>query len=237
MGEDLLDLMLYEGNLDDVPAPSEGRSSPDPVLELFNMPVKCSSPTHSQLYTSIPQAPPSDTQAPPTNSLPEASLADLSTTNSLEWLLSEPAAQLDEVDQYYDQFWLNHLSPGNSSAVSSIPSPQQPATPPPTADSSVQPSPQLSVAGSCEQYGCLHDHTYAAMEPHNEEDKYLEKRRKNNLASQVSRAKRKRRYSTMFTRLDQLQEENKRLKEEVSIAEVEAAKLKKLVIGKLSAST
>ena len=37
----------------------------------------------------------------------------------------------------------------------------------------------------------------------------------------------------MFTRLDKLQEENKRLKEELSIAEVEAAKLKKLIVGNL----
>ena len=37
----------------------------------------------------------------------------------------------------------------------------------------------------------------------------------------------------MFTRLDKLQEENKRLKEELSIAKVEAAKLKKLIVGNL----
>ena len=221
------------------------------MLELFSMPVKCSSPTHSSLY-SDPQAPPLNLQTPdprtlPTN--PQAPPTDphSSLTNSLDWLLSQP--QLDnEVDQYYlnnNQFW----SPSNSSAVSSVPSPQQPDSPPTQVDdvtqaeNSVQSSPQPSTTVSCElleQYGCLHDHTYAAMDPKcnniSEEEKHHEKRRKNNIASQLSRAKRKRRYSTMFTRLDELQEENKRLKEEVSVAEVEAAKLKKLIIGKLTST-
>ena len=251
MGEDLLDLILNEGNLDDVPLPSEDRSSPDPMLELFSMPVKCSSPTHSSLYVNTPPAPPSNPQAPPTNPQATYTSAPVSLTDtcslpadSLDWLLSQP-----ELDEYYfsnDQFWLNHYSPSNSSAVSSVPSPQQPDSPQQqmqatdssqlqTTDNVVQPSP-LSCTN--EQYGCLHDHTYAAMEPKDnstaEEEKYLEKRRKNNIASQVSRAKRKRKYSNMFTRLDELQEENKRLKEQVSVAEVEAAKLKKLIIGKLS---
>lgn len=242
LGDDLLDLILHEGTLDNVPLPSEDRSSPDPMLELFSMPVKCSSPTHSCTNNPLPIAPHTDSQAPPTGTgarctEPEVSLTDLP-TDSLEWLLSQP--QLDELDQCYDQFWLNHYSPSNSSAVSSVPSPQQPDSP--HTDHVMQPSPHSSVAVSSElleQYGCLHDHTYAAMEPKctNEEERHMEKRRKNNLASQVSRAKRKRKYSTMFTRLDELQEENKRLKEEVSIAEVEAAKLKKLIVGKLSAST
>ena len=242
LGDDLLDLILHEGTLDNVPLPNENRSSPDPMLELFSMPVKCSSPTHSCTSNPLPNAPPTDYQAPPTGTgapctEPEASLTDLP-TDSLDWLLSQP--QLDELDQCYDQFWLNHYSPSNSSAVSSVPSPQQPDSP--HTDHVMQSSPHSSVAVSSElleQYGCLHDHTYAAMEPKcaNEEEKFMEKRRKNNLASQVSRAKRKRKYSTMFTRLDELQEENKRLKEELSIAEVEAAKLKKLIVGKLSAST
>ena len=247
LGEDLLDLILNEGNLDDVPLPSEDRSSPDPMLELFSMPVGCSSPTHLSLYINTspgPQAPPTNPQAPPTNpqatctSTPQVSLTDSCSlpTNSLDWLLSQP-----ELDEYYfnnDQFWLNHCSPSNSSAVSSVPSPQQPDSPQQTTDNVVQPSPQSCTS---EQYGCLHDHTYAAMEPKDtstaEEEKYLEKRRKNNIASQVSRAKRKRKYSNMFTSLDELQEENKRLKEQVSVAEVEAAKLKKLIIGKLSNTT
>ena len=242
MGDDLLDLILHEGALDDLPLPSEGRSSPDSMLELFSMPVK-SSPTHSSSYVtnpSPPQVSPTPPQATPTGTgapytEPEASLTDCCPTNSLEWLLSQPP--LDEVDQYYnDQFWLNY-SPSNSSAVSSVPSPQQPDSP------TFHNPPQSTAISSelLEQYGFLHDHTYAAAEPSCnspvEEDKYVEKRRKNNIASQVSRAKRKRKYSAMFTRLDELQEENKRLKEEVSIAEVEAAKLKKLIIGKLSAST
>ena len=242
LGDDLLDLILHEGTLDNVPLPSEDRSSPDPMLELFSMPVKCSSPTHPYTTNPLPTAPPTDSQAMPTGTgarcTEPVSLTDLP-TDSLDWLLSQP--QLDELDQCYDQFWLNHYSPSNSSAVSSVPSPQQPDSP---HDNVVQSSPQSSATASSElleQYGCLHDHTYAAMEPKctsiNEEEKYGEKRRKNNLASQVSRAKRKRKYSTMFTRLDELQEENKRLKEEVSIAEVEAAKLKKLIVGKLSAST
>ena len=240
LDDDLLDLILHEGTLDNVPLPSEDRSSPDPMLELFSMPVKCSSPTHSCTNVPLPNAPTTDSQAPPTGTgaprtEPEVSLLP---TDSLDWLLSQP--QLDELDQCYDQFWLNHYSPSNSSAVSSVPSPQQPDSP--HTDHVMQPSPRSSVTVSSElleQYGCLHDHTYAAMEPKctSEEEKYVEKRRKNNLASQVSRAKRKRKYSTMFTRLDELQEENKRLKEEVSIAEVEAAKLKKLIVGKLSAST
>lgn len=248
LGEDLLDLILNEGNLDNVPLPSEDRSSPDPMLELFSMPpVKCSSPTHhSSLYNNTspdPQAPPIDPQAPPTNpqatcTNAQASLTDSCSlpTDNLDWLLSQP-----ELDDYYfnnDQFWLDHCSPGNSSAVSSVPSPQQPDSPQQTTDNVFQLSPPSCTT---EQYGCLHDHTYAAMEPQcsstTEEEKYLEKRRKNNLASQVSRAKRKRKFSSMFTRLDELQEENKRLKEQVSAAEVEAAKLKKLIIGKLSNST
>lgn len=250
LGEDLLDLILHEGNLDSVPFPSEDRNSPDPMLELFSMPVKCSSPTHSLLYSDSqapplnPQAPSTDPQTPPTN--PQAPSTDphSSLTNSLDWLLLQP--QLGEVDQYYlnnDQFWLNHCSPSNSSAVSSVTSPQQPDSPPADVDNVVsqpenfvQPSHEL-----LEQYGCLHDHTYAAMDPKYsnipEEEKYQEKRRKNNMASQLSRAKRKRKYSTMFTRLGELQEENKRLKEEVSIAELEAAKLKKLIIGKLTTTS
>ena len=240
LGDDLLDLILHEGTLDDLPLSSENRSSPDPMLELFSMPVK-SSPTHSSLHVtnpSPPQAPPTPPQTTPTGAPytePEASLTDCCPTNSLDWLLCQP---VDEVEQYYnDQFWLNYHSPSNSSAVSSVPSPQQPDSPTPRdPPQSTTISPEL-----LEQYGCLHDHTYAAAEPSCnvtvEEDKYVEKRRKNNLASQASRAKRKRKYSTMFSRLDELQEENKRLKEEVSIAEVEAAKLKKLIIGKLSAST
>ena len=205
------------------------------MLELFSMPVKCSSPTHSSLY-SDPQAPPTDPQVPPTD--PQAPL-----TNSLDWLLSQP--QLDEVDQYYlnnDRFWLNHCSPSNSSAVSSVPSPQQ-LDSPAQVDNVGQPGTSVQLSPkpcSTEQYGCLHDHTYAATDPKckiiSEEEKYQEKRRKNNVASQLSRAKRKRKYSTMFTRLDELQEENKRLKEEVSVAEVEAAKLKKLIIGKLTST-
>ena len=263
LGDDLLDLILHEGTLDNVPLPSEDRSSPDPMLELFSMPVKCSSPTHSSPHITnplptIPSPPPTGTQAPPTKpqalptgtgapcTEPEVSLTDLIPINSLDWLLSQPP--IDEVDQYYsDQFWLNHYSPSNSSAVSSVPSPQQPDSPPHSTDhvvvsDNVQSSPQSSAAASSElleQYGCLHDHTYAAVEPKctNEVEIYVEKRHKNNLASQVSRAKRKRKYSVMFTRLDELQEENKRLKEEVAIAEVEAVKLKKLIIGKLSVST
>ena len=42
---------------------------------------------------------------------------------------------------------------------------------------------------------------------------------------------------SMFTRLDELQEENKRLREEVATAKEEAAKMKKLIIGKLSTTT
>lgn len=237
LGEDLLDLILREGTLDDLPLPSENRSSPDPVLELFGMPVKCSSPIHSppdpQALPIVPQAPPLDTCTLP--------------TDSLDLLLSSQS-QLSEVDHYLnndDQFWSNHCSPSNSSAVSSVPSPQQlngPLSPPQIDNVTISPSPQqCSTIPSelVEQYGCLHDHTYAAMEPQcvNEEEKYLEKRRKNNLASQVSRAKRKRKYSTMFARLDDLEEENKRLKEEISAAEIEATKLKKLIIQKLNTNT
>lgn len=245
LGDDLLDLILNEGNLDDAPLPSEDRSSPDPMLELFSMPVKCSSPTHSSVYSN--NAPPTDPQAPPPN--PQATCTNTQAsanncslvTDTLDWLLSQP-----QLDKYYlnDQFWLDQQSPSNSSAVSSVPSPQQPDSPLRAAvqgDNSVQQSPQSSASELPEQYGCLHDHTYAAMEPKSssitEEEKYLQKRIKNNLASQVSRAKRKRKYSSMFTRLDELEEENKRLKQEVSIAEVEAAKLRKLIVGKLNTST
>jgi len=219
LGEDLLDLMLYEGNLDSVPpVPSETRESPDPMLELFSMPVKCSSPTHTSLTN--PQTPPD--------------------SDTLEWLLAQP--QLDEIDCCLnDADWLlSPSSPCNSSVVSSVPSPQ------PDMISNGEMSPQPSSPQACTtpctdpHQAILHDHTYAAPEPSSvpsdcveENTKHIERRRKNNLASQVSRAKRKRKYTDMFSRLDELQEENKRLKEEVAIAEVEAAKLKSLIVGKL----
>jgi len=228
LGEDLLDLMLYEGNLDSVPpVPSDTRGSPDPMLELFSMPVKCSSPSHASLTNpqTDPCSPNSDT---------------------LEWLLAQP--QLDEIDCCLtDADWLlSPSSPCNSSVVSSVPSPQPDMIS--GGELSPQPSSPQACSASCitsctdPHQAYLHDHTYAARDPSSlpvdgtcvEEDvKYVERRRKNNLASQVSRAKRKRKYTDMFSRLDELQEENKRLKEEVCIAEVEAAKLKSLIVGKL----
>jgi len=229
LGEDLLDLMLYEGNLDSVPpVPSDTRESPDPMLELFSMPVKCSSPTHTSLTN------------PHTDPCPPDS-------DTLEWLLAQP--QLDEIDcRLTDADWLlSPNSPCNSSVVSSVPSPQPDVIN--GGETSPQPlSPQacsISCTDSCTtlpHQAYLHDHTYAAPDPSlpvdstscvEEDVKYVERRRKNNLASQVSRAKRKRKYTDMFSRLDELQEENKRLKKEVSIAEVEAARLKSLIVGKL----
>ena len=227
LGEDLLDLMLYEGNLDSVPpVPSDTRESPDPMLELFSMPVKCSSPSHVSL--TIPQTDPCSPNS-----------------DTLEWLLTQP--QLDEIDCCLtDADWLiSPSSPCNSSVVSSVPSPQPDMIS--GGELSPQPSSPQACSTSCTtctdpHQAYLHDHTYAARDPSSlpvdgtcvEEDvKYVERRRKNNLASQVSRAKRKRKYTDMFSRLDELQEENKRLKEEVSIAEVKAAKLKSLIVGKL----
>lgn len=66
------------------------------------------------------------------------------------------------------------------------------------------------------------------------ETKYIERRTKNNIASQVSRAKRRKRTKNMFTREKELEVENARLRLQVEEMEKEAAKLKKLLITKLA---
>lgn len=66
------------------------------------------------------------------------------------------------------------------------------------------------------------------------EAKYLVCRQKNNEASRVSRAKRRERHATIFTRVTDLEEENARLRKEVEEMEAETARLKKLLVERLS---
>ena len=66
------------------------------------------------------------------------------------------------------------------------------------------------------------------------EFKYIERRTKNNVASQVSRAKRRKRTKNLFTREKELEVENAQLRLQVEEMEKEAAKLKKLLITRLA---
>lgn len=65
-------------------------------------------------------------------------------------------------------------------------------------------------------------------------DKYLVRRQKNNEASRVSRAKRREKHSNIFTRVTDLEDENARLRTEVEKMEAETARLKKLLVERLS---
>lgn len=66
------------------------------------------------------------------------------------------------------------------------------------------------------------------------EEKRVTHRIKNNAASRVSRAKRKERNNNVFTRVIELEEENAKLRVQVEKMEAETAKLKKLLVQKLS---
>lgn len=73
-----------------------------------------------------------------------------------------------------------------------------------------------------------------ARESQRKKKKYLVRRQKNNEASRVSRAKRREKHSTIFTRVTDLEEENARLRVDVKQLEVETEKLKKLLVERLS---
>ncbi len=65
-------------------------------------------------------------------------------------------------------------------------------------------------------------------------EKYVERRKKNNTASQVSRAKRRRRNVDLFVREKQLEEENAKLRIKAEEMSKEAERLKKLLIEQLA---
>lgn len=66
------------------------------------------------------------------------------------------------------------------------------------------------------------------------EEKQTERRIKNNAASRVSRAKRRVRHNTVFSRVDELEEENAKLKIEAEKMEIEIAEIKKLLVARLN---
>ncbi len=65
-------------------------------------------------------------------------------------------------------------------------------------------------------------------------DRYFQRRHKNNIASQVSRAKRKSKRVNMFDRVVELESENESLRARVEEMTAEAARLKKLLIDRLA---
>ena len=64
--------------------------------------------------------------------------------------------------------------------------------------------------------------------------RYLERRRKNNLASKVSRAKRRNRSATLFKREKALEEENALLRVKVKEMTKECEKLREMLVGRLA---
>lgn len=67
------------------------------------------------------------------------------------------------------------------------------------------------------------------------DEKYHIRRQKNNVASQISRAKRRAKHVDMFSRVKELEETNARLKAQISEMEAEAARLRKSLVTKLAA--
>lgn len=65
-------------------------------------------------------------------------------------------------------------------------------------------------------------------------EKQTERRIKNNAASRVSRAKRKDRHSTIFSQVDELEQQNAKLRVEAEKLEAEISKIKKLLVERLS---
>lgn len=65
-------------------------------------------------------------------------------------------------------------------------------------------------------------------------DKYIERRKKNNVASQVSRAKRRQKSSELFAKEKELEKQNAELKIKVEEMTKEAEKLRKLLIMQLA---
>lgn len=72
------------------------------------------------------------------------------------------------------------------------------------------------------------------LSPVSKESKQSERRRKNNVASQVSRAKRRNRTSNLFAREKELEVENARLKLQVEEMSQEAERLRKLLVNRLA---
>lgn len=66
------------------------------------------------------------------------------------------------------------------------------------------------------------------------DDRYRTRRDKNNVASQVSRAKRRSRNASMFDRVKELEVENARLRTQVEDMTAEAEKLRKLLVHRLA---
>ena len=66
------------------------------------------------------------------------------------------------------------------------------------------------------------------------DNKYTVRRQKNNIASQVSRSKRRSKHRGMSSRVQELEETNKRLREQVKQMEAEAEELRKSLVQKLS---
>jgi predicted nuclease with TOPRIM domain len=66
------------------------------------------------------------------------------------------------------------------------------------------------------------------------DDKYHDRRQKNNVASQVSRSKRRAKHKDMFSRVEELELANAQLRERVQEMEGEAAQLRKRLVQKLS---
>ena len=64
--------------------------------------------------------------------------------------------------------------------------------------------------------------------------RYFERRHKNNLASQVSRAKRKNKRSGMFDKVTELEEQNAELRTRVEEMTAEAERLKELLVNRLA---
>ncbi len=65
-------------------------------------------------------------------------------------------------------------------------------------------------------------------------ERYFHRRHKNNIASQVSRAKRRSKQSSMFDRVVELENENEQMRTRVEEMTAEAARLKKLLIDRLA---
>lgn len=66
------------------------------------------------------------------------------------------------------------------------------------------------------------------------QDKYIERRKKNNVASQISRAKRRQKSHDLFAREKELEKQNAELKIKVEEMTKEAEKLKRLLIEQLA---
>ena len=66
------------------------------------------------------------------------------------------------------------------------------------------------------------------------DEKYFTRRHKNNVASQVSRAKRRAKHSSMFGRVTELEEQNAQLRTRVKEMTAEAERLRKMLVDRLT---